>query len=153
MKARLLFLPAILLGIPFLVHASPVDGINSWMEHHLSAGDAGIGSYLFLLMGGVLASFLPCTYPLYPITVNILRSRAGNANKNRIHWCIFWNRFDVFLFGIIASLTGGAFNTVLHFSLTNLLISIIIFILGLSSMDLLYLPIFSGGSMNQQKPD
>jgi thiol:disulfide interchange protein DsbD len=56
-----------------------------------------------------------------------------------------------FLFGMIASVTGGAFNTVLHFPLTNLIIAIVIFLLGLSSMDLLHLPLFAGSSIDNNK--
>lgn len=136
---------------PVFVFASPLETMNGWMEQHLSANNTGIGSYLFLLLGGVLASLLPCTYPLYPITINILKSRSTDKSKFLQPIIYFVGIVSMyFFFGIIASITGGAFNSILHYPLTNLSIAIVIFILGLSSMDLLYLPIFSGTSVSNQ---
>lgn len=146
-KQILFFSTCLLILVPVFVYASPIEAMNGWMEQHLAANNSGISSYLFLLLGGILASLLPCTYPLYPITINILKARAGGKNKFLQPIIYFMGIATMyFVFGIIASLTGGAFNTILHFPLTNLVIAIIIFILGLSSMDLLYLPIFSGTS-------
>jgi thiol:disulfide interchange protein DsbD len=95
---------------------------------------------------------LPCTYPLYPITINILKARS-TGSKKLLHPLVYFSGIAsmYFLFGIIASFTGGAFNTVLHFPLTNLIIALIILLLGLSSMDLLHLPVFSGSSINTEK--
>lgn len=137
------------LFFPSVIYASPIEGINSWIEHQLSSGSSTLSSYFFLFLGGVLASLLPCTYPLYPITINILKSRSGSSNK-LLHPVIYYIGIAsmYFVFGIIASVTGGAFNTVLHLPLTNLIIAGVIFLLGLSSMDLLYLPMFSGSSAN-----
>ena len=107
-----------------------------------------ISLFLFVL-GGILASLLPCTYPLYPITINVLKARSQN-NKLFLHPVVYFTGIAsmYFLFGVIASFTGGAFNSVLHFPVTNLIIASVIFLLGLSSADLLYLPIFSGTNAN-----
>jgi thiol:disulfide interchange protein len=32
-----------------------------------------------MFLGGMAASLLPCVYPLYPITVSIIRNRAGEG--------------------------------------------------------------------------
>ncbi len=136
-------------GVSFAT--SPLAGVNSWIEHQLSSNNASIGSYLYLLLGGILASLLPCTYPLYPITVNILKNREG-TQKRFMHPLFYFLGIAgiYFIFGIIASFTGGAFNTILRLPITNLIIASCIFILGLSSLDLLYLPIFSGNSGDGQ---
>lgn len=143
------FILVVTLFFPSVIYASPVEGINTWIEHQLSSGSSTVSSYFFLFLGGVLASLLPCTYPLYPITINILKSRSGSNNK-LLHPVTYYIGIAsmYFLFGIIASITGGAFNTVLHLPITNLIIAGVIFLLGLSSMDLLYLPMFSGSSAN-----
>ncbi|MDX2190420.1 MAG: cytochrome c biogenesis protein CcdA [Bacteroidota bacterium] len=139
---------ALLAAVPSLCFAqSPLADINTWVETQLSTGDNSITAYLFLLVGGTLASLLPCTYPLYPITVNILKSRTSSTQKF-IHPLFYFGGIIsmYFLFGIIASATGGAFNTVLRLPTANLVIAICIFLLGLSSIELLNIPIFSGAS-------
>lgn len=152
MNRKYFLLMVFVLLYPAFVFASPVETMNGWIEQHLSATNAGLSSYLFLLLGGILASLLPCTYPLYPITINILQSRASEKNKYVQPIIYFAGIASMyFLFGVIASITGGAFNSILHFPLTNLIIAIVIFVLGLSSMDLLYLPIFSGTSVDSKK--
>lgn len=152
MVRKNLLLLVLLFALPVLVFASPVENMSGWIEQHLSANNTGTGSYLFLLLGGILASLLPCTYPLYPITINILKSRS-TGNNRLLQPTIYFIGIAAmyFLFGVIATVTGGAFNTVLHFPITNLVIALVIFILGLSSMDLLYLPIFSGTSVQADK--
>jgi len=137
------FLVAI--AFPVYLYASPLEGMNAWIEKQLSSGSTGLSGYFFLFLGGILASLLPCTYPLYPITINILKGRSQN-NRPYLHPLVYFAGIAAmyFLFGVIASFTGGAFNTVLHLPVTNLIIAIVIFLLGLSTADLLYLPIFSG---------
>lgn len=140
----------VLLVIPAYAFAgSPLERINGWVEQQLSANGSSVSGYFFLLAGGALASLLPCTYPLYPITVNILKARSAGNSKYLHPVTYFIGIVSMyFLFGIIAGITGGAFNSVLHLPFTNLVIAIVIFLLGLSSLDLLTLPIFSGSSVN-----
>lgn len=152
MNRKYLLVIGLVFLFPAFGFASPVESMNGWIEQHLSANNSGIGSYLFLLIGGILASLLPCTYPLYPITINVLKSRTADNNKFVQPIIYFVGIASMyFLFGIIASMTGGAFNSILHYPITNLIIAVVIFILGLSSMDLLYLPIFSGTSISNEK--
>jgi thiol:disulfide interchange protein DsbD len=141
-----------LVSFPVILFASPLEGMNTWIEHQLSSNSFSLSAYFYLFLGGVLASMLPCTYPLYPITINILKARS-TGSKKLVHPLVYFSGIAsmYFLFGIIASFTGGAFNTILHFPLTNLMIALVIFLLGLSSMDLLHLSIFSGSSINTEK--
>ena len=75
-----------------------------------------------------MASPLRCTYPLYPITINILKARSQN-NQLFLHPVVYFAGIAAmyFLFGVIASFTGGAFNAILHLLVTNLIIAIVIF--------------------------
>jgi thiol:disulfide interchange protein DsbD len=149
MKNKLLLGAIVALTIfPIIGYSqSSLATMNDWLERQLSSGDTSLASYFFLLIGGALASLLPCTYPLYPITVNILKSRSS-ISKKFIHPLFYF--FGIvsmyFLFGIIASMSGGAFNTILRLPISNLVIAICIFLLGLSSVELLYIPLFSGAS-------
>lgn len=144
---------AAIVFLPIYANASPTDGLNKWVEQNLSGSNTSFASYLFLMLGGILASLLPCTYPLYPITINLLKSKSKGDNKSFAHPVAYYIGIVsmYFLFGIIASMTGGAFNTVLHFPITNLIIAIVIFFLGLSSLDLLVIPLFSGSNASNAK--
>ena len=152
MKLKLIFGIVFVFLVPGFLFASPLGGMNSWIENQLSSNSSSLSSYFYLFLGGVLASMLPCTYPLYPITINILKARS-TGSKKLLHPFIYFSGIAsvYFLFGIIASFTGGAFNTVLHYPLTNLIIALVILLLGLSSMDLLHLSVFSGSSINTEK--
>jgi thioredoxin:protein disulfide reductase len=139
--ALLAIVPSVCFGQSALADA------NGWLEGQLSSSDTSFTSYFFLLIGGALASLLPCTYPLYPITVNILKARSSSSSKTLHPLFYFIGIVSMyFLFGIIASASGGAFNTILRLPISNLVIAICIFLLGLSSVELLNLPIFSGAS-------
>ncbi|EMY06699.1 cytochrome C biogenesis protein transmembrane region domain protein [Leptospira interrogans str. 2002000626] len=63
---------------------------------------------LILVMGGILASLLPCVYPLYPITVGIIRAR-GEGSPKILHPAIYYLGLVVTYscFGLIAGFSGG----------------------------------------------
>ena len=127
------------------LQAQPVfDRLNNWIGDQL-AGSSGAGGFLFLFLGGVLASLLPCVYPVYPLTVNFLRNRKSTigAFAHPLTYylglsCIY------FAFGIIAAITGGAFNEILRLPLTNIVIGTLLFIMALATVDYLHLPFFGG---------
>lgn len=142
-----------LLSALALVYSTPtfsqsfVSGMNDWIGNQLSSNGSSALSYLFLLIGGLAASLLPCVYPLYPITISILKAR-GNENKKILHPMVYFLGIIsmYFVFGIIAGSTGGVFNEVLRLPFTNLSIAIVLILLGLSTAELLHIPIFSGSS-------
>lgn len=117
-----------------------LESLNDWVGRELASA-AGPQSFLYLLLGGALASLLPCVYPLYPITAAILRerrSRLGSFAHPLAYYvglCLTY-----FAFGLIASAAGGAFNTVLRLPLANLLIGVTLLLLALSSVGLLHFP-------------
>ncbi|MEX2513827.1 MAG: cytochrome c biogenesis protein CcdA [Cyclobacteriaceae bacterium] len=120
------------------------DEINNWVGAQL-AESTGIGAYFFLFLGGAMASLLPCVYPVYPLTVNFLRSRKSKLGKLAHPLTYYLGLAAIYLlFGIIASLTGGAFNELLRLPLANLSIGILLFIMALATVDYLHLPFFGG---------
>ena len=123
---------------------SVFDEMNNWVGAQL-AESTGIGSYLFLFLGGVMASLLPCVYPVYPLTVNFLRNRSSKLGKFAHPLAYYFGLAGIYLlFGIIASLTGGAFNEILRLPLANLSIGILLFVMALATVDYLHLPLFGG---------
>ncbi|MEK6480461.1 cytochrome c biogenesis protein CcdA [Catalinimonas sp. 4WD22] len=147
-----LILTALMLYMLIPVHAQSVfDTMNKWVGEELAAS-SGIGSYFFLLLGGVLASLLPCVYPVYPLTVNFLRGRQSSLGKFA-HPLIYYIGLAAiyFLFGVLASLSGGMFNEVFRLPIANLLIGILLFIMALATVDLLHLPLFGGQVDSKQQ--
>lgn len=123
---------------------SGMGNLNTWVEGRL-AGSQGLSSYLFLVLGGALASLLPCVYPVYPLTVRFLSSRSSKLGRFAHPLAYYIGLAAVYFgFGIIAALSGGAFNEVLRFPIANLAIGILFFALALSTVDLLHLPLFGG---------
>lgn len=123
---------------------SVFDQMNDWVGSQL-AESTGFSAYFFLFLGGVLASLLPCVYPVYPLTVSFLKNRKSNLGKF-VHPLTYYFGLAAiyFLFGLIASLTGGAFNEILRLPLANLSIGLLLLILALATIDYLHLPFFGG---------
>ncbi|XDD52017.1 protein-disulfide reductase DsbD family protein [Leptospira sp. WS92.C1] len=109
----------------------------------ISGASLGWTTGLVLVVGGVLASLLPCVYPLYPITVGIVRARGEGASR-MLHPSIYYLGLVViyWCFGLIAGFSGGAFNVILRYPIVNLSLAILIFLLALASLDLIHLPVF-----------
>jgi thiol:disulfide interchange protein DsbD len=121
-----------------------LDEMNNWVAAQLSQS-SGASAYFFLLLGGLLASLLPCVYPVYPLTVNFLRNRKSSFGRFAHPLAYFLGLVLIyFVFGVIASLTGGAFNEILRYPISNLLIGLLLFLLALATVDYLHLPFFGG---------
>ena len=121
--------------------AEILSGLNEWVNLQLSGAGNSPGSFIFIFLGGLIASMLPCVYPLYPITAGIIGKKAKEGYAHPLAY-FFGLAFMYFLFGLIASLTGGAFNDLMRFPLVNIMIGLLVFVLGLSAIELLYIPIF-----------
>src|SRR5271170_6050763 len=62
-----------------------VSSANSWLGSRMTSGSVSVNSLFYLFLGGLLASLLPCVYPIYPITAALLRSRSGPAQSRWTH--------------------------------------------------------------------
>lgn len=124
------------------VSSNAMQSLNQWIENGIGGNSFSVFSAVFLVAGGLFASLLPCVYPLYPITVGIIQNRGQSSKSKILHPLLYYIglSFMYFCFGILAGLTGGAFNTILRFPVTNLILSILIFLLALASINLLHLP-------------
>lgn len=117
--------------------------ISKGIELGISGPEFTVQTVFLLFAGGLLASLLPCVYPLYPITVGIIQARGESAKSKLFHPLVYYSglSFMYLCFGFLAGLSGGAFNTILRYPATNLALAGIIFLLGLASLGLLHLPI------------
>ncbi|TGM63887.1 protein-disulfide reductase [Leptospira meyeri] len=125
-----------------------VSEIQTFIESQLSSGSFSIYSFFFLALGGLLAGLLPCVYPLYPITAGILKSRVTNHKWSHPFVYYLGLASMYALFGLIAGLSGGAFNSFLRYPETQVFLSILLFVLSLSVAEFLYFPFFSGDLRN-----
>lgn len=143
---RFAILSALFLGLPLsaeTLSGSWFSGIRKSISEGISSGTFDWTSGFLLIAGGVLASLLPCVYPLYPITVGIVRAR-GEGSPRILHPAIYYfGLITIYAsFGLIAGLSGGAFNVILRYPIVNLVLSVLIFLLALGSLDLIHLPFF-----------
>lgn len=132
----------------------PLAAVNAWVDGRLAANQASASAYLFLFLGGLLASLLPCVYPLYPITASIIKGRASGAGQARVLYPLTYYAglaTIYFLFGFIAGITGGAINEILRLPFTNLMISLLFLVLALSTAGFIHLPWFSGNAAGENK--
>ena len=119
------------------------DAANEWLGREL-ASSTGALTFAYLALGGALASLLPCVYPLYPITAAILSKRESKLGRFAHPLAYYVGLCAVyFAFGLVASLAGGAFNTVLRLPIANLAIGATMLLLALSTMGLLHFPMLS----------
>ncbi|WP_004471828.1 protein-disulfide reductase DsbD family protein [Leptospira santarosai] len=134
-------------GLPLSAETSTgswFSEIRKTVSEGISGGTFGWTSGLLLITGGILASLLPCVYPLYPITVGIVRAR-GEGSPKILHPVIYYLGLVTMYasFGLIAGFSGGAFNAILRYPIVNLVLSVLIFLLALGSLNLIHLPFFS----------
>ncbi|WP_246050485.1 protein-disulfide reductase DsbD family protein [Leptospira langatensis] len=140
----LFFLSNSLFAQSEIVSESWLQSLNRWIEAGISGSEFTFHSVILLVLGGLMASLLPCVYPLYPITVGIIQARGEAGRGKLFHPLVYYLglSFMYFCFGLAAGISGGAVNTVLRYPSTNLFLAIIIFLLGLASLGYLHLPIF-----------
>ncbi|GBF43595.1 protein-disulfide reductase [Leptospira ellinghausenii] len=122
--------------------------IQSFIESQLSSGNFTLSTALFLALGGLFAGLLPCVYPLYPITAGILKTRVAKHKWSHPLVYYFGLALMYAIFGLIAGVSGGVFNSFLRFPETQLVLAILLFVLGLSVAEFLYFPFFSGDLKN-----
>ncbi len=153
MKIRILL--ALALSNPLHARAAdPLSSMNAWVEGQLSAHSGSMTAFVFLFLGGLLASMLPCVYPLYPITATIVKGRAKPGGARWPHPLAYFLGMAAMYatFGLIAGVSGGAFNVVLRLPAVNLAIAAVFLLLALATCGLLHFHIFGGGQLGDKTP-
>jgi len=133
---------------------NPISIMNSWVEGHLASSQTTAGTFVLLMLGGLLASLLPCVYPLYPITASIIKSRDNNAAHRVWHPVIYYTGLALiyFLLGLLAAATGGAFNEILRLPVTNILLALLFLVLALATAGFFHLSWFTSNAIGDKTP-
>jgi len=92
--------------------APPAEGgLQGRLERALDQGSWL--AFLLVFLGGVLASFTPCVYPMIPITISFIGGSAkGNPAKGFVLslWYVLGIALVYSVLGLVAAATGGAFG-------------------------------------------
>jgi cytochrome c-type biogenesis protein len=111
------------------------------LENTLKAGS--LLAYPAAFAGGVLASLTPCTYPLIPVTVAFIGSRAATTRKQAFLLSAAYAAGIAVVYAVlggIAALSGRIFGLVSAHPLTNLFVGAILMVMALSMLDVITLP-------------
>jgi thioredoxin:protein disulfide reductase len=92
-------------------------------------------AFLLVFLGGVLASFTPCVYPMIPITISYIGGNSGgNPLKGFIMavWYVLGIAIVYSVLGVLAAATGGAFGQATQTPTFATVVAIVIGAMGLS---------------------
>lgn len=103
--------------------------------------------YVFAFLGGILISLTPCVYPLIPITAGYIGVNSASSRLKGLFLSFIYVTGMALTFsslGLFVSLTGKIFGVISSHPLTYISVGVIIFIFGLSMLDVfnLILPNF-----------
>lgn len=87
------------------------EGLVGNLESALEKGS--LLALLLIFVGGILTSFTPCVYPIIPITVSYIGSRAEGKKLRGFVLSVFFVLGLSLMYsalGVIAALTGGVFG-------------------------------------------
>ena len=88
-------------------------------------------------LAGLLSSFFPCVYPLYPVTAGFLRNRSTEKETVWKHPLLYWcgMMFSYSILGALAATSGGNFNAVMQHGFAILAIGFLFILLAFVTMD------------------
>jgi thiol:disulfide interchange protein DsbD len=81
-----------------------------------------------MFLAGLLSVATPCVYPMLPITAMFIVNRAGGvAKQEKYHAFVYWLGIIVtyMALGLMAGMTGGAFNIFMQSAIVNLLFAVL----------------------------
>jgi cytochrome c-type biogenesis protein len=117
---------------------SPLDILGS----SLQAGS--MLAYPAAFAGGLLASLTPCMYPLIPVTVAYIGSRAATSRKLGVLLSVAYAAGIAVVYALlggVAALSGRLFGLVATHPLTNGAVGIMLLAMALSMLDVIALPL------------
>ena len=91
--------------------------------------------FALMFMAGVLSVATPCVYPMLPITSMFIVSRAGGVAKaEKYHALVYLLGIigTYMMLGLIAGMTGGAFNTFMQSAFVNILFALFFAFFGIA---------------------
>ncbi len=121
-----------------LPQASVVSGdgdLASSLENALARGS--FVALLLVFVGGILTSFTPCVYPIIPITVSYIGSRAGGSKFRGFFLSVFFVLGLAVMYsslGVIAAVSGGVFGGITQHPAVYGVMIVIFLAMGASMM-------------------
>ena len=106
-------------------------------------------AYVLVFFAGALVSFTPCVLPILPIIVGYIGGMTENSPKKKFRISIFYVLGMAITFsslGLLAALTGKLFGQIQNNPLAYLAVGVVLILLGLSSLDVFHLSLFSFSS-------
>lgn len=131
------------LNLPALTPANtaqnPSNASSSFMESLLQLFEQNkqhtLIMFVLMFMAGVLSVATPCVYPMLPITSMFIINRAGGVAKaEKYHALVYFIGiiFTYMMLGLIAGMTGGAFNSFMQSAFVNILFALFFAFFGIS---------------------
>jgi len=114
--------------------------LEAFVSPNLSLDESGPLVLPVLVLAGFLASLLPCVYPLYPITAAVVRGRGRGPIHPIAYYTGLVGAYGAL--GLAAGIFGGAFNQVLRYGTTQIVIGVVLLILAAATAGLVHLPLF-----------
>ncbi|MBT4291173.1 thioredoxin fold domain-containing protein [bacterium] len=115
---------------------SPIAESGSLQDKLKAALEKGSWlAFLMVFVGGVLASFTPCVYPMIPITVSYIGSNSGgSALKGFVLslWYVLGIAVVYSTLGLVAAATGGAFGQATQTPIFAISVAVIIGAMAMS---------------------
>lgn len=106
------------------------------LNNALAAGQ--FSAYFFVFIGGILASFTPCIFPMIPITISVIGIESLENKKTKSFFLsiayVHGIAFTYSLLGILAARTGAFFGSFLGNIWVVGVISLIFLTMGLSML-------------------
>ncbi|MCX7107976.1 MAG: thioredoxin family protein [Methylococcales bacterium] len=122
-----LVLPTIALAVPAQATTAESEESLSFMDKLMllfkNNKDNMIIMFGLMFIAGLLSVATPCVYPMLPITSMFIVGRAnGDASKEKQHALAYFMGMVItyMALGLIAGMTGGAFNTFMQSAIVNL---------------------------------
>jgi len=103
-------------------------------------------SYAAAFLGGLAVSFTPCVYPLIPITLSVIGANSvGSRVKGLLLSIVYISGLALVYaaLGVIAAMSGSFFGAISVHPITRIIVGIVIFLFGLSLLDVLPFNILS----------
>jgi len=94
-------------------------------------------------LGGVLVSFTPCVYPLVPVTVAYIGASGQGSRRRAFGLSVVYvlgTAVTYTLLGLLAAYSGSLFGRLQTSPLANFLFANVCLLMGLSMLDVFYLP-------------
>ncbi|MCX7634983.1 MAG: sulfite exporter TauE/SafE family protein, partial [Syntrophales bacterium] len=94
-------------------------------------------------LGGVLASFTPCTYPLIPVTAAYIGARGAGSRRKGFYLSFLYGlgmAFTYTVLGLVAAMMGRLFGLVQSSPWTHLIVANVFIFMGLSLLGAVQLP-------------